>query len=78
MNVFLTLDFFNNLINKVFRDIPDSVRYIVILVLLALSFYCLAKTFNLKKDADKAPVKYGFLVLFALFFAICMCFVFLR
>lgn len=75
---FLMLDFFNNMINTLFRDIPDYLRYILILVFLALAFFSLAKTLNLKKDAEKAPVRYGFLLLFILFFVLCMLYIWLR
>ena len=75
---FLMLDAFNTIINTLFRDIPDYLRYILILVFLALAFFALAKTLNLKKDAEKSPIRYGFLVLFILFFTLCMLYVWLR
>ncbi len=75
---FLMLDAFNSIINTLFRDIPDYLRYILILVFLALAFFALAKTLNLKKDAEKSPIRYGFLVLFILFFTLCMLYVWLR
>ncbi len=76
--MFLMLDFFNNLINTVFRDIPDYLRYILIIVFLAFSFFFLAKTVNLKKDADKSPIKYGNLFLFLVFFTLSMLYIWLR
>lgn len=75
---FLMLDFFNTVINTLFRDIPDYVRYILIIVFLGLSFFFLAKTMNLKKSAEKTPVNYGFLVLFIIFFMLCMLYIWLR
>ncbi len=75
---FLMLDAFNTIINTLFRDIPDYLRYILILVFLALAFFALAKTLNLKKDAEKSPIRYGYLVLFILFFTLCMLYVWLR
>ena len=75
MNAFLVLSFFNDMINKLIRDVPDSVRYPLILLFFAIGFYFLAKTLNTKRDAgDKEPVKYGKLF-FAIVF-ICLAFVY--
>ncbi len=74
---FLMLDFFNTVINTLFREVPDYVRYILILVLLALSFFFLAKTLNLKK-AEKTPINYGALFLFLVFFVLCMMYIWLQ
>jgi len=75
---YLMLDFFNNVINTLFRYVPDYLRYILILVFLALAFYSLAKTMNLKKTAEKEPINYGFLALFIIFFVLCMMYIWIR
>ena len=76
---FLLLDFFNDAINTIFRNVPDALRYCLILGFLALGFLFLAKTFNMKKDsADKEPIKYGKLVLAILFIGLAFAYAFLR
>jgi len=79
MNTFLLLNFFNDMVNKLIRDIPDSVRYPLILGLFAIGFYFLAKSLNTKKDAgDKEPVKYGKLFFAIVFIGLAFVYVFVK
>ncbi len=61
---FMFLDFFNDAVNAVFRNISPGLRCCLILAFLALSALFLALSLNKKKDsADKEPIKYGRLAL---------------
>ncbi len=63
LNVML-LDFFNDMVNTLFRNISPALRFCLILGFLAIGTLFLAKSLNKKKDAaDKEPIKYGKLVL---------------
>lgn len=71
----LILDFWNSMINTLFRDIPDFLRYILIVVFLVLAFLSLTKVIRTDKNADKSPLRYGYIILFALFFALMMLYI---
>ena len=61
---FMLLDFFNDAVNAIFRNVSPALRFCLILVFLALGTYFLAMSINKKKDSgDKEPIKYGKLVL---------------
>ncbi len=71
----LLLDFWNSTVNTLFRDIPDFLRYILIVVFLVLAFISLTKAIRMDKNADKSPLRYGYLILFALFFTFMMLYI---
>lgn len=61
---FMLLDFFNNAINTIFRNVSPALRWCLILAFLALSAFFLATCINRKKEtADKEPIKYGRLII---------------
>ncbi|MBR1925548.1 MAG: hypothetical protein IJ837_01695 [Clostridia bacterium] len=79
MQTFLLLSFFNDMVNKLIRDVPDEVRYPLILGLCALAFFFLAKSINPKKDAgDKEPIKYGKLFFAIIFFGLVFIYAFVK
>ena len=79
MQTFLLLNFFNDMVNKLIRDVPDEVRYPLILLFCALACFFLAKSINAKKDAgDKEPIKYGKLFFAIIFFGLVFTYAFVR
>ena len=68
---FMLLDFFNDMVNTVFRNVSPALRFCLILLFLAIGTFFLATSLNRKKDsADKEPIKYGRLVLAVLCYAV--------
>ncbi len=76
MNIFLMAGFFTNIINTIFRDVPDYVRYPLIFVFVILSVWCLAKC--IKKKDDKHPINYSYVVLAAVLMALAFAYIFIR
>ncbi len=76
---FMLLDFFNDMVNTVFRDISPALRYSLVLVFLAVGFFFLARSLNKKKDTEgKEPIKYGKLFLAIVFIGLAFAFAFIR
>ncbi|MCL2540153.1 MAG: hypothetical protein FWE53_01810 [Firmicutes bacterium] len=69
-------DFFNSVINVLFRSVPDVAKGFIIAACLLLTFWFLAKTLRLgKQGGDKKPFHIGYFLTALLFLAIAILYI---
>jgi len=69
-------DFWNTIMNTLFRNVPGYAKIIIVVVALMLAFYCIAKTLRLgKQGGDKRPFHIGYFLTSMLFFAIAIAYI---
>ncbi len=73
----LLCDFFNTIINTLFRDVPPALKAVLILVFLMLAFFSLAKTLKANSKPEEIPINVGWLLLTILFFVLMMLYIWL-
>ena len=69
-------DFFNTVINTIFRNVPDAVKIVIIVLALMLTFWFLARTLRLgKQGGDKRPFHIGYFLTSMLFLTIAILYI---
>ena len=64
-------DFFNTVINTLFRSVHPAVKITIVAVAAIVAFYCLAKTFRIsKRGGETKPFHLGYFLTCLLFLTI--------
>lgn len=63
MNISLVGNFINTFLNTCVRDIPDTVRWLIVGLAIAGMFLFFALSINKSKTHEKHPIKIGYLIL---------------
>lgn len=63
MSVSLVANFFNTVLNNCVRDIPDGIRWVIIILSVVGMFLFFALSINKDKGSDKHPIKVTYLIL---------------
>ena len=63
MNISLVANFINTFLNTCVRDIPNSVRWIIVSLAIGGMFLFFGLFINKSKTHEKHPIKIGYLIL---------------